>query len=109
MKRKKGIKSNTTYTKRYRGSLVEDYGWLSIVKDLRNKFPSVVIESDTPIIAPLSKKLGTSHKLTVFKFPFGKKHNLIANRDPMDKHWYFYDAEKDKSINIYKYLKEIKC
>jgi len=107
MKKQKGIPYHTRYTRRYRGVLVEDYAWLSIMKKLQKQYPSLLFNDDSPLIAPHSKELGPSHKITVLKFPFGKRHVIKAHVDRMNNKWYFYDDEGN-AIDIHKYLKKIK-
>ena len=103
--KKYGIRSNTEYTRAYKGVLIRDYGWVKIFEKLRRyvKFPNLILD-DRPLRAPKDKELGKSHRLIIYLK--GRRYVIDARYDVLDKKWYFYDARTGNSINILKLLRK---
>jgi len=102
----KSIKPTTQYTRCYRGTTVQDYGWHQVIKKLRKRYSNIIFDDDVPLVAPLSKKLQRNHKIKVYKFPFGKSVQIESIYDVMEHVWHFYEG--GYSIDIDKFIKRLK-
>ena len=103
---KQGIKTYTTYTNAYHGS-VKDYGFHGMIRSLRKQFPEFGIVTDTPLIGSKSlviHKAGIKIYYSAFKRPI----KLLALYGFDDHRWYFVDEKTDEYVNIKKLLKTLR-
>jgi len=96
------FKPQNTYTRAYYGKLVKDYGFVSLMRVLRRRYPDWILESDLPVRFS-GKELGNSHVIRAFNTNTFEEKKFEAVYDIYSGTWRFYDME-GRRIDLDRFL-----
>lgn len=104
MNKKKGIKPRTRFTRAYYKSLVKDNGFHEVIRKIRQKYPALIIDTNTPSRVYNNNPIEFEKDiiLTIYTKDLSKQMKVITWWSLCDRVWYF--SKDGDMIDIYQTL-----